>query len=115
MVTDLAALIERTEVKPSDTGIEELVKEFGLTFWSLPHCANGDEELGGITGIDEELIYSMGYALGDLPGNIRNNTNEFCNKIAGEILHSDGRISFNELQNKAAIYMIGYQSGLRAR
>jgi hypothetical protein len=115
MVTDLATLIEKTELKTSDTGIEELVKEIGLTFWSLPYCESGDEEFGGINGIDEELIYSMGYTLGDLPGNIRNNTNEFCNKIAGEILYSDGRISFNDLQNKAAIYMVGYQSGLRAR
>jgi hypothetical protein len=36
MVTYLAALIERTEVKPSDIGIEELVKEFGLTFGPCP-------------------------------------------------------------------------------
>ena len=115
MVTDLTALIERPELKSSDTGIEELVKEIGLTSWSLPYYDSGDEEPGGINGIDEEIIYSMGYTLGDLPGNIRSNTNEFCNKIAGEILYSDGRTSFNELQNKAAIYMVGYQSGLRAR
>ncbi|MGD0857494.1 MAG: hypothetical protein ABSA18_17110 [Dehalococcoidia bacterium] len=115
MVTNLAALIERTELKTSDTGIEELVKEIGLTSWSLPYYESGDEEPVRINGIDEELIYSVGYTLGGLPGNIRNNTNEFCNKIVGEILCSDGRISFNELQNKAAIYMIGYQSGLRAR
>ena len=115
MVTNLAALIERTELKISDTGIEELVKEIGLTSWYLPYYDSGDEEPGGINGIDEELIYSMGYTLVGLHGNIRNNTNEFCNKISGEILYSDGRISFNELQNKAAIYMVGYQSGLRAR
>ncbi len=115
MVTKLAALIKKTELNTSDTGIEELVKEIGLTSWSLPYYENGDEEPGGINDIDEDLIYSMGYTLGDLPGNIRNNTNEFCNKIAGEILYSDGRISFNELQNKAVVYMVGYQSGLRAR
>lgn len=43
------------------------------------------------------------------------NANEFCNQLAAEVLHSDGRISYNEIQNKAAIYMIGYQSGLRVR
>jgi hypothetical protein len=113
MVTDLAALIEGVDAKTSDTGIEELVKEIGLTFWSLPSGDSGEEDLTATSGIDEELIYSMGYTLGGLPATIKNSANEFCNKLVTEVLHSDGRISYDEIQNKAAIFMIGYQSGLR--
>jgi hypothetical protein len=115
MVTNLAALIEGTDTKTSDTGIEELVKEIGLTFWSLPSGDNGEEELMAANGIDEELIYSMGYTLASLPGAIKNNANEFCNRLIAEVLHSDGRVSYNEIQNKAAIYILGYQSGLGMR
>jgi hypothetical protein len=115
MVTDLATLIKTVDINTSDTGIEELVKEIGLTSWSLPSNDRGEEATELVSGIDEELIYSMGYTLGGLPGNIGNSSSEYCNKLAADILHSDGSISYNELQNKASIYLIGYQSGLRAR
>jgi hypothetical protein len=115
MVTNLAALIEGTVTKTSDTAIEGLVKEIGLTFWSLPSGDSGEEELVAANGIDEELIYSMGYTLGGLPGVISNNANEFCNGLVSDLLHSDGHISYNEIQNRATIYMLGYQSGLRMR
>jgi hypothetical protein len=112
MVTDLATLIQNTEANVYDAGIEQLVRDIGLKFWYAPFNQGEEFELATVTGIDEELLYDMGYTLGNLPGNIKNNTSEFCNKIIGKMVHSDGQLSFNDLQNQANIYLAGYQAGI---
>jgi hypothetical protein len=112
MVTDLATLIQNAETNVYDTGIEQLVRDIGLKFWYAPYSQGAELELSAVSGMDEDLLYDMGYTLGDLPGNIKNNTSEFCNKIVGKMLHSDSQLSFNDLQNQANIYLAGYQAGI---
>jgi len=115
MVTRLVE--ERTipEVQADNTNIEEIVREIGLTFWAEPSAFAHENELAHFAGIDEEFLYAMGYTLGQLPGNIQNNSHEFCNSIVNEVIHAQGNISFCELQNEASIYLAGYQAGLRAK
>lgn len=115
MVTDLAAVIEGTELKTSNTGIENLIQEIGLTYWSLPSNDSGDDEIAVNSGIDEEFIYSMGYTVGGLPVSHIGGANDYCSRLAAQILYTDGKTSCNDLQNRATIYLSGYQSGLRAR
>lgn len=114
MVTDLAVLIKTAHPDISDTGIEELIMQIGLKLWPPPYHKDEEQYLTAADGIDEDLIYAMGYTLGGLPVNIENNTNQFCNRIVGELLHSDNHTPFNDLQNKANIYLAGYQAGLSA-
>lgn len=112
MVTDLATLIKTAVPEISDTGIEELITQIGLKFWAPQHYYDDIHDQAAADGIDEELLYDMGYTLGELPGNIKNSTNQFCNRIVGELLHSDTRTPFRELQDRANIYLAGYQAGL---
>ena len=115
MVTKLAQKTEIAEVKADNTNIEELVKEIGLTFWAEPEAFARKGQMTHAAGIDEELIYEMGYTLGDLPANIQNNAHEYCNSTINKIAHAKGHISFNDLQNEVNIYLAGYQAGLKAR
>lgn len=115
MVTKLAQKIEIPRVQPDSTNIEEIVNEIGLTFWAEPSAFAQEDEMSHFAGIDEELLYEMGYTLGQLPGNIQNNSHEFCNNMVGNVIHARGHISFHEMQNEAAIYLAGYQAGLRAK
>ncbi|MBN1375649.1 MAG: hypothetical protein JXA01_05805 [Dehalococcoidia bacterium] len=114
MVTKLETLIKKADTGTSDSDIEQLISEMGLKFWSLPYYEDDDQDLAIVKGIDEDLLYAMGYTLGDLPGNIKNSTNEFCNAIVGEMLYAGNRTSINGLQHKASIYLAGYQAGLNA-
>jgi hypothetical protein len=115
MVTRIAQLTEIPEVQSDNTNIEEIVKEIGLTFWADPAAFAQEDETAHFAGIDEELLYAMGYTLGELPGNIRDNSHEYCNTMVSNVLHAQGHISFHELQNEASIYLAGYQAGLRAK
>lgn len=108
-------LIEKVQSQVSDTGVEELIREIGLTFWAAPMADTGEGELAHFGTIDEELIQSMGYTMGGLPISAAGGTHGYCNTVVGDIAHSDGSISFNDMQNKASVYMAGYQAGLRAR
>lgn len=115
MVTKMRTAIPEVGTRVSNTDIEELVSEIGLKYWSLPYYQDDeDQDLPVLNRIDEELLYDMGYTLGDLPGNIQNSTNEFCNNILAKILYTGNRISANDLQYKASIYLAGYQAGLKA-
>jgi hypothetical protein len=114
MVTKIAEKIEIPEVQSDNTNIEEIVREIGLTFWAEPSAFQQEDEMAHFAGIDEELIYSMSYTLGELPGNIQNGSHEFCNSVVNNIIHTRGHISFQELQNQASIYLTGYQAGLSA-
>jgi hypothetical protein len=113
MVTKTATRIQ--EAQTDTTNIEEIVKEIGLTFWAEPSAFAQENELAHFAGIDEEFLYAMGYTLGELPGNIMNNSHEFCNTMVNNVIHAQGHISFHELQNEACIYLAGYQAGLRAK
>jgi len=115
MVTKTVESIRIPEVKSDTTNIEEIVNEIGLTFWAKPSAFAQEDELVHFAGIDEELLYAMGYTLGELPGNIQNNSHEFCNTMVNNVIHAQGHISFHELQNEACIYLAGYQAGLRAK
>ena len=115
MVTKLAQLTEKSEIQSDITNIEEIVNEIGLTFWAKPSAFAQEDEMAHFAGIDEELLYEMGYTLGELPGNIMNNSHEFCNTMVNNVIHAQGHISFHELQNEACIYLAGYQAGLRAK
>jgi hypothetical protein len=115
MVTRIAESTRIQEVQSDNTNIEEIVKEIGLTFWAEPSAFAQEDEMAHFEGIDEELLYAMGYTLGELPGNIMNNSHEFCNTVVNNVIHAQGHISFHELQNEACIYLAGYQAGLRAK
>jgi hypothetical protein len=115
MVTKIAELTKTPAPQTDTTNIEEIVREIGLTFWAEPSAFAQEDEMAHFKGIDEEFLYEMGYTLGELPGNIMNASHEYCNNMVSNVLHAQGHISFNALQNEASIYLAGYQAGLRAK
>lgn len=97
------------------TSIPEVLEQIGFQPQPLYQSTLSEEDADLVKGIDEDFLYEMGYTLGELPGNILNNTHEFCNAILAKMSHSTGNISFQNIQHQADIYLAGYQAGLRAK
>jgi hypothetical protein len=114
MVKGTPALLDKSEIVASDTGMEMVAAVPGFAIYPPPYVDAGDEKFLPFTVMDEEFIYTMGCTPGSLQAAISNGAGEFCNKIISEIAFPDRRTSFNDLQNQAAIYLIGYQEDLRA-
>jgi hypothetical protein len=115
MAKSSTAILDKTDVQPSYTGTETLACGSAFTLQPAPCLDYDDDEFLPCLGLDEELIYSMGYTLGTLPAAIGNGANDYCNVLVREIIGSNGFTSFNTLHNNAALYLLGYQEGLRAR
>jgi hypothetical protein len=115
MAKSSTAILDKTDIQPSDTGMEMLACGSEFTFQPTPCFDYDDDESLPCLGLDENLVYSMGYTLGTLPADIANGANDYCSVLVREIIGSNGFTSFNTLHNNAALYLLGYQEGLRAR
>jgi hypothetical protein len=115
MARSPTAIMDKTDIQQSDTGMEIIAGSSAFTFQPTPCSDYDDDESLPFLGLDEELIYSMGYTLGTMRAAIGNGANDYCNVLVREIIGSNGFTSFNTLHNNAALYLLGYQEGLRVR
>jgi len=113
--TMVTIINERIKTSLDTTNIEEVLEQIGVPSAPPSPYALPEDGTEILTVLDEGLLYEMGYTLSELPGNIHNNTHDFCSAILAKIVHSGGNICMHDLQNQASIYLAGYHAGLKAR